>query len=82
MENVEVQVKRDHLERLAKGASPIASICELIWNSLGADATRVDVILERNALSGLELIRVVDNGHGISPGDAKPAFENLGGSWK
>lgn len=82
MKEVSVKVKADHLERLAKVKSPINAIAELIWNALDADATEVKVCFNFNVMEGLEGIKVIDNGHGLNPEDAIPAFENLGGSWK
>jgi hypothetical protein len=82
MKTVLVKVQSDHLERLASAVNPIVAICELIWNSLDADAMTVNVEIDRNPLGGQEAIRVIDDGHGISHEDSVPAFENLGGSWK
>src|SRR5687768_4958478 len=76
------EVKPDHLERLASVRRPLLAIAELIWNALDADATKVEVQTERNGLGGLDLIRVTDNGRGISLGEAQAGFKNLGGSWK
>jgi Histidine kinase-, DNA gyrase B-, and HSP90-like ATPase len=55
---------------------------ELIWNALDADATRVDVELDINALVDIDKIIVRDNGHGIPYNDAPTLLRNLGGSWK
>lgn len=82
MQTIEVQVERDHLERLATSKSPVYAVAELIWNSLDADATEVQIMLRRNPLSGIESVEVVDNGHGLTHEDAVPAFQRLGGSWK
>ena len=35
------------------------------WNGLGADATKVEVVLLRNKLDAIEEIEVIDNGSGI-----------------
>lgn len=77
-----VAVKKDHLQRLAVTKKAIFAIAELIWNSLDADATHVQVVLKKNKLGGVEEIRVSDDGHGIHVEEAEAAFGNLGGSWK
>ena len=75
-----IEVQPDFIERQAK-AKPVPAVTELIWNSLDADATRVDVRLESGDL-GLTKIVVRDNGHGIPYDDAPRLFTRLGGSWK
>jgi len=81
MQTVRVQVERDYLERLA-ARNPIASIEELIWNALDADATTINVRFDRNELGGINGIIVEDNGHGLDHRNAPDAFAKLGGSWK
>jgi DNA mismatch repair protein MutL len=51
---------------------PAAAVKELIENSLDAGATRIAVEVLGG---GAELIRVADNGHGMSPGEMSIAFE-------
>ena len=77
-----VNVESDHLDRLATSKSPLAAIQELIWNALDADATRIEVHLDRNPLGGLETITVADNGYGLAHEEALNVFARLGGSWK
>ncbi len=77
---LDVEVQEDFLERLTS-ASALQAISELIWNSLDAEAARISVELDKNAL-GVEAIRVKDNGHGIAPEEIETLFGNLGGSWK
>ena len=74
-------VQNDHLEREA-ATRPTLAIAELIWNALDADATDVRVQIVRSAMQGIEMIRVVDDGHGIEHAEALSTFERLGGSWK
>lgn len=81
MQKVHVQVDNDHLKKLTK-TSPVTAIAELIWNSLDADADSVEVNAQRNTLNGIETLRVVDNGHGISHIEVATGFGYLGGSWK
>ncbi|MEW5936529.1 MAG: DNA mismatch repair endonuclease MutL [Candidatus Thermoplasmatota archaeon] len=51
---------------------PASVVKELIENSLDAGAQRIDVFISG---AGLKMIRVSDNGCGMSPGDAELAFE-------
>ena len=75
-----VEVQNDFLERQTK-AQPTQALSELIWNSLDADATEVDVEFADSALGGMSSIAVGD-GYGIPCADAPKLFSNLGGSWK
>jgi hypothetical protein len=54
----------------------------LVWNSLDADATEVNVSFALNPLGGIDNIVVADNGTGISKERAEHDFESLGDSWK
>lgn len=76
----DVDLDRHHLEGLA--AQPTTAILELIWNALDADAGLVEVSFARNALDGVEEIRVTDDGHGMTHAEAITAFRTLGASWK
>ncbi|RPF71668.1 ATP-binding protein [Aurantiacibacter spongiae] len=82
MTTLNLQAKQDFLERDAATRDPVRAIAELVWNALDADATSIQVTLERNDLGGLGAIRVVDNGSGISAKSAEHDFGNLGDSWK
>lgn len=62
-------------------AQPINALAELVWNSLDADATRVDIIEDNYGLDHKRII-VTDNGHGFSHEEAPKLFSLLGGSWK
>jgi hypothetical protein len=76
-----VEVQSDFLEKITH-AKPIHAVAEFIWNSLDADATRVDVMIERNPLGGMSQIMVRDNGTGMEFDAAPDLFKKLGGSWK
>lgn len=82
MTTVKVVVQADHLLRLAQRSRPLTAIEELVWNSLDGDATRVEVDIETCQLGGVSLVRVTDNGTGISYEKALAAFGSLGASWK
>jgi len=79
---LQVQVRSDHLERLASARSPIAAVAELIWNSVDADANRVSVVVRRNLLGGIETLSVTDDGTGMRYDATLDAFASLGGSKK
>ena len=51
---------------------PASALRELVENALDAGATRIDVEIEEG---GSRLIRVVDNGRGMSPGDAERSIQ-------
>lgn len=51
---------------------PASAVKELLENSIDAGATEVQLIVKD---SGKTLIQVVDNGCGMSPGDARMCFE-------
>ncbi|BCA79055.1 ATP-binding protein [Desulfuromonas sp. AOP6] len=76
-----VQVQSDYLNKITR-ADPVQALEELIWNSLDADATTVEVHLEYNDLDTLSAIIVSDNGFGMPYSEAPGLFQNLGGSWK
>ncbi len=81
MNKINIEAKRDFLERLAT-AAPIKAVSELVWNGLDAGSDQVSVRLEVNGLDGLDAIRIVDNGHGINHAHVQTLFGALGDSWK
>lgn len=81
VKTITVQVREDHLENLAR-TKPMNALAELIWNALDAEATEVRIEFIENEMEGIQSIRVIDNGNGLSYMDAVAAFQNLGGSWK
>lgn len=81
-ERIPILVRPDHLALLSNARAPLDALAELIWNAFDADATKVIVSFEVNALDALDEIRITDNGHGIFHPDAKKLFGDLGDSWK
>lgn len=84
MSEFEVEVQGDYLERLARATAPNA-IAELIWNSLDAEATVVEIETTPSLIAGdlgIDQIIITDNGHGFTHEDANEQFKRLGGSWK
>lgn len=80
MEFMDVVVESAHLDTLAK--SPKVALAELIWNSIDADATKIDIEMHQSALGGLDRVTVADNGTGIAPDDREQTFGALGNAWK
>lgn len=77
---LEIKVEKDHIESLTK-ASGVTALSELIWNSLDADATNIEIDYKTNNLSVTQ-IKIKDDGHGMDFQTAETAFESLGGSNK
>ncbi|MCZ7590540.1 MAG: ATP-binding protein [Gaiella sp.] len=80
MQTISVTVDPRHFGKLA--ANPARALTELIWNSLDADAHKIDIVFDRNALGGVEALRVIDDGHGMTEDAAIEDFSRLGSSWK
>lgn len=80
MKKISVEVQKDHLDKVA-GGKPIPSLAELIWNSLDADSTSIEVIFQEGIIESGQII-IKDNGHGIAHYEAEQLFSSLGGSWK
>ncbi|HOE03997.1 MAG TPA: ATP-binding protein [Bacteroidales bacterium] len=78
---IDLGVEKDHIESLTK-ANGISAISELIWNSLDADSTVIEIEYRRNQLDGIENITIIDNGLGIEYSKAQEVFSRLGGSEK
>jgi hypothetical protein len=53
-----------------------------VWNAFDEDAKAVRIEAERSELGGLEAIRIVDDGHGMTRERAELAFSRVGDSWK
>ncbi len=72
---------RDDFINKETHAQPISALAELIWNSLDADATLVEIKEDKYELDQTRII-ISDNGDGFSHSDAPKLFSQLGGSWK
>ncbi|GAC67646.1 ATP-binding protein [Gordonia soli] len=68
------------LEGLVK--NPQIGLCELVWNAFDEDATTVSIEVENSEFGVLALVRVVDNGSGMTRRRAEDAFSLVGDSWK
>lgn len=80
MQEYSIEAKNDFIEKVSQ-AKPVQAISEIVWNSLDADATKVNISFEKT-LNAVSKIEIKDNGSGI-PFDKVPEyFRNLGGSWK
>jgi hypothetical protein len=75
-----IEVQGDFLTKQTH-AKPTQALAELIWNSLDADATLVEVKEDLYGVGEPRII-VADNGTGFSHIEAPGLFSQLGGSWK
>jgi hypothetical protein len=82
MRRVHIDAKPDHLLRLAKRKDPLGAVAEMIWNSLDAEAMRVEAEVQVNDIGGVERVIVRDDGHGMPAASCGSYFGDLGGSWK
>lgn len=78
---INLAVERDHIESITR-ANGMTALSELIWNSLDADATEINISYKMNSLGNYEYIIVKDNGHGLEYNNAQKVFGCLGGSEK
>lgn len=71
-----IKLLSDHIaNQIAAGEviqRPSSAVKELLENAIDANATEIQLIIKD---AGKELIQVVDNGKGMSPTDARMAFE-------
>jgi hypothetical protein len=81
LQTIEVQAAPDHLTSVAN-AGVRTALAELLWNSVDADATEVNVVFTRNDLDTVEKIVIRDNGVGMPRDRAEQSFGAIGGSWK
>jgi DNA mismatch repair protein MutL len=71
-----IQLLSDHIaNQIAAGEviqRPASAVKELLENAIDAGATEIQLVIKD---AGKELIQVIDNGKGMSPTDARMAFE-------
>lgn len=82
MTTVRLEAKPDHILRLAGIRDPHRAVAEMIWNSVDAEATTVDIHIGLNAVDGVGEVIISDNGHGMNNQECLTHFSRLGGSWK
>ena len=62
----EIQLGGDGVKSILNAYSAPESLAEYIWNGFDADATKVDISYEEDALGSLKYITITDNGKGIA----------------
>lgn len=82
MRTYRLEAGDDHVQKLAHENDPVRAVIELIWNSLDADARRVEVKLNRSQTDVVVGVEVTDDGHGMAPEDIATEFKWVGNSWK
>src|SRR5690606_34901258 len=78
---IDLGVEKDHIESLTR-ANGVTAISELIWNSLDADSSIINIDYRKNMLDGIDTLSITDNGLGIEYSKAQEVFGRLGGSEK
>ncbi|MEO3808076.1 ATP-binding protein [Sphaerisporangium sp. B11E5] len=73
-DHVLLEAGDDLVRQLVHERETVKAVLELVWNSLDADATKVDVIIKRSVMGAVEKVVVSDNGDGITPEKARSAF--------
>lgn len=77
---IQVSAGKSLLEGYVK--TPPVGLCELVWNAFDEDAKTVSVSVETGPIGGIEIVRVVDDGNGMTRERAESAFSHVGDSWK
>ncbi|MEU6376537.1 ATP-binding protein [Streptomyces sp. NPDC046909] len=81
-DHVLLEAGDDLVRQLSHERETVKAVLELVWNALDADATKVDVSIERSVMGAVEKVVVSDNGDGITPEKARTAFRQVGNSDK
>lgn len=82
MTKLQINAGQDHIAKYVSANPIITGITELIWNSLDANATTINIVTRDNGLNGFEYIDIIDDGHGCTYMQAKNAFQYIGNSYK
>jgi hypothetical protein len=82
MREFQLGMEDDAVRRLAAESQPAQAVVELIWNAIDAEADLVQVEFDRTDTGAIDVTRVIDDGHGISPDEVEAVFGHVGGSWK
>ncbi|MBI3227850.1 MAG: ATP-binding protein [Mycolicibacterium cosmeticum] len=82
MSELALQASDELVARLAHERDAVRAVVELIWNAIDAEANSITVSLERDVAEAISVLRVVDDGHGISSDEVGATFGRIGGSWK
>lgn len=72
-----IQLQSQGIKRVLKRYKLYDAAAEYIWNSFDAQATKTEVIFERNALGAIEKITVRDNGCGIDMEELPEKFRPI-----
>jgi hypothetical protein len=80
MARIHVSAGISMLEGLVR--TPPVGLCELVWNAFDEDAKTVTIEVEANDFGVVDLIRVIDDGNGMTRARAEKAFATVGDSWK
>ena len=72
-----IQLQSQGIKRVLKRYKLYDAAAEYIWNSFDAQATKTEVIFERNVLGAIEKITVRDNGYGIDMEELPEKFRPI-----
>ena len=61
----QIKLTSEGLKNSLKKLTLEEAIIEYVWNGFDANATRIDIIEEKNLMGGTSSIKIVDNGTGI-----------------
>lgn len=80
---IKVAVNNEYIKKLTSSKSAYEPLMELIWNSLDADASEIQITVNKNEpLKSVESIEILDNGHSMSAQDIDAYFGNFGDNHK